>query len=533
MRAPFAVKVAVLTAVLTLAALSLFAWLAFRQHTELIVEGLRSELSATARNGAVALSPADVADGQGEALIRLQEALAALGRRNPATKEFRVLTEERGALKPLVSGGGLAAAESREPADVREHLTETMATCVAARASCTTSLYHFSGIDWITAFAPIVTDDGVVVGVLAVDREVVEYRAAVRRTVGEMALYTTVALAAAVIMGIFASAAITRRIRALYGGALAAREGRFEPLVVRGNDEIAELTRNFNDTNVTLQQKISELAALTRDLEDRVAARTSELERSNVEIRRRQDALERDIIAARRVQGTIVPKSLHRERITIDVGYVPIEAVGGDLGLVVERSLSVYDVAVGDVTGHGVSAALVGNRIHALLSTFYAANAPLDWLYHRLDYLLSREIADLGMFLTLLSCRFNLDNMTMEYAGGGHVAGFHYRSATATMALIESRCGIIGAGQLFCDNPPVGTMAIERGDSICLYTDGVVEAADADGKEFGMERLSSAFAAAAASPGAADIPSCIIGAVKDFTGGVFQDDVLVLVVQVR
>jgi serine phosphatase RsbU (regulator of sigma subunit) len=510
--------------------LAVFAYLAFRQHTELLVEGLRAELSATARNGAVAISPADVAAPTGDGLARLQAELGALARRNPAGKQFRVFAT-RGAAPVMLASSSGPGAPAVEPEPVRARIAEAMDLCIGTRRACTTRLYRYGGADWITSFAPIISD-GEVIGLLAVDREVLEYRAAVRRTVGEIMLYIAACLAVAVVMGVFASLRITRPIRMLYQGALAAGEGHFTPVHVPGNDEIATLARSFNDTNVALQQKISELAALTRDLEERVAARTGELERSTVEIRRRQDALERDLVAARRIQSTIVPKSLHRERIAIDVGYVPIEAVGGDLGIVVERSSSVYDVAVGDVTGHGVSAALVGNRVHALLSTFYAANAPLDWLYHRLDYLLSREISDLGMFLTLLSCRFNLEKMTMEYAGGGHVAALHYRSSTGAMTPVESRCGIIGVGDLFCENPPVGVLAIESGDVLCLYTDGLVEAENPSGEQFGWNRLTATLSAAASRPRDGRIVSRILAAAKDFTGGLFQDDVLVLVVQI-
>ena len=260
-------------------------------------------------------------------------------------------------------------------------------------------------------------------------------------------------------MGAYISVRITRPLRRLYWAALAAREGRFEPVRVTGRDEIATLARSFNETNETLQGTIRELANLNIELEQRVASRTEELSRSYDEIRRNQEVIQRELSIARRVQETIIPQTLHRERVNIDVEFIPISTIGGDLGFVMERSSTLYEVAVGDVTGHGIGAALVGNRVHTLLSELYATTAPLDSMLYRLDYFLSEEISDIGMFLTLAVMRFDLEKMVAEFTGGGHVAVLHYRPSDKAVIDLESRCGIVGVGDLLCETSPVMQLA--------------------------------------------------------------------------
>jgi len=535
LRITFPFRIAAATAVLSLVALSLFAYLSFNFHSEIIIQGIRAEMAATVRNGVTLFDPGDMkVESPGVADV-VREQMKKLDEVNVEATEFRLcaLTEEG----PVLAGSSLpeeAAGMIGKPFQFDKELTTALTECTMKKIACATPIYRRGNAQWVSALAPVLDEKGRVAGVLSAGREAVEYKQAMDAAVRETALYSVAALAVAAVLGIFVSAQMTRPIRTLYEASKAARDGRFRPVEVTGSDEVAMLTRDFNETNVALQDKIAELEALTKELEQRVVSRTEELSKSYEDLRARQQVLQREMGVARRVQETIIPRSLHRERIDIDVEYVPILEIGGDMGFVVELGGESFTVAVGDVTGHGIGAALVLNRAHMLCSTMSGANVPIESLFFRLDAFFAREIADIGIFMTMFVCRFDLTGMKMEYGGAGHPPALVYRPSADSITALACRCGMLGVGNALCDDPPILAIPIEKGDFVILYTDGLVEATDRQGEQFGQKRLEETVRAAAAGGNdGKKVAETIIESTKSFTGGYFQDDVLVLAVRVK
>jgi serine phosphatase RsbU (regulator of sigma subunit) len=536
LRIPFPLRIAAATALLSLVALGLFAYLSFNLHSGMIIQGIQAEMTATVRNSAALFDPGDMDVKKPGVVEAVRNQLKKLDEVNVEATEFRLCALANEGLVLVGSSFPEDAAADRvgKPFQFSQELATAFAECTTKKMACATPIYLRGNAQWVSALAPVLDEKGQIVGVLSAGREAVEYRQAIDAAVKETAVYSIAALAVAVVLGIFVSAEITRPIRALYEASKAARDGRFKPIKVTGSDEVAMLTRDFNETNVALQGKIAELEALTRELEQRVVSRTEQLSKSYEDLRERQQVLQHEIGVARRVQETIIPKSLHRESIDIDVEYIPILEIGGDLGLVVERGPYSFGVAVGDVTGHGIGAALVVNRAHMLCSTLSGAGVPLESMFFRLDAFFAREIADIGIFMTMFVCRFDLAAMKMEYGGAGHPPALLYRPSADSITALPCRCGMLGVGNSLCDDPPILTIPIEKGDFVILYTDGLVEATDRQGEQFGPKRLEETVRAAAA--GGSDgkkVAETIIQSTKSFTGGYFQDDVLVLAVQVK
>ena len=534
-RIPFTVKIALSTAALVVISLSIFTYVSFRQYKAMIVDAVTKGLTAVVSNAAPLVEARELEARSPQAASRLMEFVDTLDARNPDIREFRILKEVNGRIVVVVASSGKSKAGAGEGEVYRADklVLDTIGRCLREKKPFSTGLYEAEQGKRISAFAPISDAEGRVVGVLAADREAAEVQRAEAAAVSQMEYYAAAALAAAALMGVYVSIRITRPLSKLYSASREAREGRFASVEVTGTDEVAALTSDFNETHAALRSKMNELELLNKELEQRVEDRTEQLSRSYEELRGRQQIMQREMTVARRVQETIIPRSIHRERMSIDVEYVPILEIGGDLGIVVEQAADRFDVAVGDVTGHGIGAALVVNRAHTLLTQLYAAGAPLDSLFHRLDYFLAKEIADIGIFLTMSACRFDLTAMTMEYAGGGHLPGILYRPSEGTMRQLASRCGILGTGSPWCEEPPVEDLQIRSGDFVVLFTDGLTEATNSDGQEFGQRRLEETIreAAGKGSDGKSMAKS-LIAATKDFTGGYFQDDVLVVVVSI-
>jgi serine phosphatase RsbU (regulator of sigma subunit) len=133
-----------------------------------------------------------------------------------------------------------------------------------------------------------------------------------------------------------------------------------------------------------------------------------------------------------------------------------------------------------------------------------------------------------------MAARFDLDRMVMECVGGGHLPTMLFRPSSGEVKEVESRCGMIGANSLFCDPEPITEVAIEKGDYLLFYTDGLTEATNVKGEPFGRDRvIETVVHTAEHNCDGRKLSNCVVETAKTFTGGHFQDDVLVLAVEIR
>ncbi len=418
--------------------------------------------------------------------------------RNPRHREFRIYAVREGHAELLASSGSAPfgpTAEMSRPMQAR--VEQALHECTAADRTCVTPLYNESGGRRVTALSPIATDDGRLVGVLAADWEAVDYNRAVDAAVRQMIYYVAVALAASALMGALASVRITRPLRRLYEGAIAAREGRFEPVPTQGSDEIATLTRSFNETNVSLKEKIDR--ACGPDARPR-GARGGAHRGAGRELRR----------------GPQAPGH-HRARDE----YRPSRA-GDDHPA--EPPPRAHHHRRGLHTHHG-HRRRPGRGARALEHPLRVRRRRRDGPRHRrrarrqprphaaLDLLLGQRASRLGIPPPRLPPlardsrpRDVPDALFVPRQPRDDDARLRRRRPLRRPPLplvrrghqpLESRCGIIGAGELFCDREPVGKVGLAAGDFVVLYTDGLIEAINSDGEAFGIDRLISTVSAAA------------------------------------
>ena len=90
----------------------------------------------------------------------------------------------------------------------------------------------------------------------------------------------------------------------------------------------------------------------------------AELRRTNALLLERQQQMERELQLAERVQQSLAPKGLSWSGVSVEAHYQPVSSIGGDYGLVIPGD-GRLDVVVCDVSGHGISSALVANRIYS------------------------------------------------------------------------------------------------------------------------------------------------------------------------
>ena len=265
------------------------------------------------------------------------------------------------------------------------------------------------------------------------------------------------------------------------------------------------------------------LAALdTLATEAGVAIENARLYRETLEKAR----IEHELRIAAEIQRALLPEGTHNGAFFEASGTsVQARAIGGDFYDFLEMSDGTFGFLVGDVAGKGPAAALLTSKIMGLFSAFATSGSePADTMAHINRVLTRRAIG--ARYATAMYGRL-APSGELVYCSAGHNA-----------ALVN---GAAGLRRLEADGMPVGLfdfaayesscVTLGPGDTVVLYSDGVTEAHNVAGEEFGEERLVSVLQAHYGSS-ASDILTRIIDAVQAFAHGAEQyDDVTALVVR--
>jgi sigma-B regulation protein RsbU (phosphoserine phosphatase) len=241
-------------------------------------------------------------------------------------------------------------------------------------------------------------------------------------------------------------------------------------------------------------------------------------------------AQERDLAIAREIQMGILPSDIPaRVRGTgLDVHATiePARSVGGDLFEVLRVSDGRLVLAVGDVCGKGIPAALFMAVAVTLLRTLARQlDGPAEILARLNDELAAQNPR--GMFVTM-AC-LDVRGAKVTGANAGHDSTLRLPAAGPPQRVFASSGTVLGLfpGQEYANE----TLDLAPGESLLLSTDGVSEANDAAGALFGDERLEACFAEGSART-AAETVDRVLTAVRAFAGGAPQsDDITILAVR--
>ncbi len=234
-----------------------------------------------------------------------------------------------------------------------------------------------------------------------------------------------------------------------------------------------------------------ELDFLTR-LNDRLAAALVFVRMARQA--RDQVAIEREVELAAVVQaGFVPPPTLQRAGLVSLLGtWEPATQCGGDWWAMHPLDGDRMLIAVGDVTGHGVAAALVTAAAKgACDATVRLAGAEIDLiqLMERLDAAVRRSGAG-NFHLTCFVALLDPEAGTVSFANAGHTVPYLLRSGDGPeleLHALVARGNPLGAGA--APTTRTSTKPLERGDVLVWYTDGLVECLDPDGKQFGDRRM--------------------------------------------
>ena len=244
-----------------------------------------------------------------------------------------------------------------------------------------------------------------------------------------------------------------------------------------------------------------------------------------------QRETEQDLVLAARVQQSLAPKPFLWGNLCVDTFYQPAHTIGGDFGLVSPLDEEHLNLLVCDVSGHGISSALVANRIYSETIMLLGNRAPLADMLRRLNSLVIQNIAAQGFFFTLAVARIDRSGRAMEFAGAGHPPAMIVQSG-ADPRLLPSRSTILGTLPDAVDANATLNTEIEPGDRVVLYTDGLTDVFDSHGEMLEVEGVQNIVRETSFLP-FSEMKQGILNRVAAWRDGPPVDDVSLVLVEVR
>ena len=245
-------------------------------------------------------------------------------------------------------------------------------------------------------------------------------------------------------------------------------------------------------------------------------------------IQRQRDDLLKDVELAAQVQRLFLPPGKPAiAGLEITGMMQPARGVSGDYYDYIPIDAHTIQVVIADVAGKGVPAALLMSATAAAMRL--EANHDRNMLeqVERLNAGI-HSLSDAERYVTLLIAEIDTHKRTIHYVNCGHNPALLFRAKTGTLTRMNSSCPPIGLSpEEICELVSADLMA---GDVAVFYTDGVTEAENRLGEEFGLERL-SALVRRGSSRSAEDLMIDIYNTAADFCGGNFDDDVTILAVK--
>ena len=250
-----------------------------------------------------------------------------------------------------------------------------------------------------------------------------------------------------------------------------------------------------------------------------------------------EERIKRELEMAREVQRHLFPAgALEAATLELYGTCLPARWVGGDYYdyfVVRERRVG---MTIADVAGKGIAAALLMSTVQALLrSQMTSEDRRLTDLVSSMNRLLRRSTGE-GGYVTFFLAEFNEETRGLTYVNAGHNPPMLVRRGAAQKE--EARFRPLTAGGpvigTFLDLPyEQETIQAESGDVLVAYTDGVTEALNPEGIEYGEERLRSVIAESL-HLAARELAETIIARVREWQGRAPQhDDITLIVAKVR
>jgi sigma-B regulation protein RsbU (phosphoserine phosphatase) len=318
-------------------------------------------------------------------------------------------------------------------------------------------------------------------------------------------------------IGVSLTRTITGAVHALYEGTKKVREGEFSHrIAVQGNDQLAELGRSFNHMTENLERLIV--------------------------VEKEKERLQSELEIAHEVQSQLFPKNVPTLKSVELTGVCnPARMVSGDYYDFLCLKDAALALAIGDVAGKGISAALLMAAIQSTMRTQLSAGIPAvaaagnpgghsapstAYLVSHLNQQLYANTAP-EKYATFYFGVYDETTSTLTYTNAGHVPPILLRDGTLEHLAVTGT--VVGAFPFASYEER--DVALRSGDLLVAYTDGIVEPENEYGEAFGDERFQELLLKHRQED-SGEIISRVMEAVRQWTGtSELQDDMTMLLLR--
>ena len=365
---------------------------------------------------------------------------------------------------------------------------------------------------WVAA--PIVNAGGILIGGIALE---ISLDSIARTLQGEFVRTFLIALALLVLTAVTAFAGarwlthpieiiadVAREVEAgIHPGQDSMRQ------VMSRTDEIGALARVFSDMTVQVFSREEKLEIL-------VAERTHELQASNQQLIQAKESLEQDLEMAKVVQTALVQGGyVQAGSIKGYARMTPAKQVGGDFVILREHAGGRQFFVVGDVSGKGVSASLFMVAAQAAISNAAESCSCITEIAGQANREICR-VNPMSLFVTVAMGLVDTRTGVIDYVHAGHEPALYFdaRGTSGELPLTDGLA--MGVEESF--DYAAGQWKLATGDTMFLYTDGLTDAVDRNGRMFGSQKLFDALASMKDLP-SQQIVDRLWQAILDFSAG--------------
>ena len=240
--------------------------------------------------------------------------------------------------------------------------------------------------------------------------------------------------------------------------------------------------------------------------------------------------IDRDLEVAHDIQRILLPNAAPAiDGFEIAGLNIPASQVSGDYYDYIPLGGDRIGIAIADVSGKGIAASLIMAMCRSVLRSVARSSQSAAAVLHEVNRQVYPDIRE-DMFISMAYVIAQKGSDELVLARAGHDAPLHFRASDQMVTRINPPGMALGidSGSVFNRVTSDFRVRLEAGDCLILYTDGVTEALDVDGLEFGISKLIEAVQASSPN-GAAAILSRVTSDLKSFVGGHHQNDDITLI----
>lgn len=263
---------------------------------------------------------------------------------------------------------------------------------------------------------------------------------------------------------------------------------------------------------------LEEIQSYSTHMEDLVRFRTEELASANA-------TMVKELKLARKIQEALIPgKEVSQDGFWCAGRFLPMEELGGDLYDIFTSEPGVWNLVIADVSGHGVPAALVTAMVKISFQIHCLPGLSPGEVLDQVNRELVASIGDTRQYVTMVYAQVDLNRGEIRYSSAGHNEIILLRK-TGQKEILEPNSGVVGMNvdEIFLTS----SVTFAPGDTLVLFTDGVIDARSRSRELFGLERMMDLLAQGTRSP--SDLVRTVLEKVQNFLDGQPpQDDITIL-----